>query len=148
MKIACALALFVSVALPRPAAADTWACEVLLCLSNPAGPTAVSQCVAPIKKLWRHLARGNPFPVCEMNNSDSHYARHEWSSGRFCPAGYEYIEEDGTRQCLMQGAVTVYMNGVPQSRTWWASESEAVFEPSVGTMAPVRRVGGRDGDSQ
>lgn len=41
-----------------------WGCEVLLCLANPAGPTAVAACVPPIERLWRELARGHAFPSC------------------------------------------------------------------------------------
>lgn len=32
----------------RTAFGDQWGCEVLLCLSNPAGPTAVKECEPPI----------------------------------------------------------------------------------------------------
>lgn len=41
-----------------------WGCEVLLCLANPAGPTAVAACVPPIHRLWRELAKGHAFPSC------------------------------------------------------------------------------------
>lgn len=54
--------------------ADTWGCEVLLCLSNPAGPMAVAQCVQPITRLYRAIFkwRPDPFPTCIMSNgSDS-----------------------------------------------------------------------------
>ena len=44
------------------ASADDWGCEVLLCLSNPAGPTAVEQCKPPIQRLWDHLRHGHEFP--------------------------------------------------------------------------------------
>lgn len=51
-----AAALAVSAPLISTSArADTWGCEVLLCLSNPAGPMAVSQCVPPIKRLYRAI---------------------------------------------------------------------------------------------
>ena len=47
--------------------ADDWGCEVLLCLSNPAGPTAVSQCVPPIKRLYAAIfkRKPDPFPTCD-----------------------------------------------------------------------------------
>lgn len=41
-----------------------WACEVAMCMSNPAGPTAVAECVAPIEKLYKELAKGHAFPSC------------------------------------------------------------------------------------
>lgn len=57
----------VLVAANLPAEASDYGCRVLLCLSNPAGPTAVSQCVPPIQQLWRDLARvpPRPFPTCD-----------------------------------------------------------------------------------
>ena len=41
-----------------------WACEVALCMANPSGPMAVAECVPPIKKLQRELAKGRAYPVC------------------------------------------------------------------------------------
>jgi len=49
---------------PAPALASDFGCQVLLCLSNPGGPTQYGQCVPPITKLWRQLAQGKPFPTC------------------------------------------------------------------------------------
>jgi len=47
--------------------ASDYGCKVLLCLANPAGPTAVAQCVPPIRQLWRDLAHipPRPFPTCD-----------------------------------------------------------------------------------
>ncbi len=52
------------------ARADNWGCEVLLCLSNPAGPMAVAQCVPPITRLYRAIFkwRPDPFPNCIMSS--------------------------------------------------------------------------------
>jgi hypothetical protein len=49
---------------PVKAAENTWACEVMLCASNPGGWMQFSQCVPPIKKLISHLALGGGFPTC------------------------------------------------------------------------------------
>src|SRR3546814_6567682 len=38
---------------PAVASDNTWACEVVLCISNPGGPTQYPACVPPITKLWR-----------------------------------------------------------------------------------------------
>jgi hypothetical protein len=46
------------------ARADDWGCQVLLCLSNPGGPTQFAECVPPIQRLWGELARGRAFPTC------------------------------------------------------------------------------------
>ena len=51
--------------LSGPAQASDYGCKVLLCLANPAGPTALSQCVPPITQLWRDLASFHPFPTCD-----------------------------------------------------------------------------------
>jgi hypothetical protein len=48
-----------------PSQASDYGCRVLMCLANPAGPTAVAQCVPPITQLWRDLARLRPFPTCD-----------------------------------------------------------------------------------
>lgn len=45
---------------------ETWACEVALCMANPAGPMAVAECVKPIEKLYKQLAKGKPFPKCKF----------------------------------------------------------------------------------
>ena len=52
---------------PSQASASDYGCRVLLCLANPAGPTAVAQCVPPITQLWRDLAHvpPRPFPTCD-----------------------------------------------------------------------------------
>jgi len=54
--------------------ADDWGCEVLLCLSNPAGPMAVAQCVPPIKRLYAALTKlhPDPFPTCEQATASNH----------------------------------------------------------------------------
>lgn len=43
---------------PGRAQANDWGCEVILCLSNPGGPTQFAECRPPIQKLWRELAEG------------------------------------------------------------------------------------------
>lgn len=52
--------------LATPALADEWGCQVLLCLSNPGGPTEFAECVPPIEKLWAALSKipPDPFPTC------------------------------------------------------------------------------------
>lgn len=63
-----ALALYgaglVMVAVPQPAFASDWGCQVVLCLATPGSPTKYAQCVPPITKLWNVLAMGGSFPTC------------------------------------------------------------------------------------
>ncbi len=47
-----------------PALANDLGCQVLLCLSNPGGATQYGACIAPMTKLWQHLATGGSFPGC------------------------------------------------------------------------------------
>ena len=50
--------------MPAKAADSSWACQVLLCASNPGGWMQYAQCVPPIRKLLRTLAFGGGFPTC------------------------------------------------------------------------------------
>jgi hypothetical protein len=61
-----AFAFLLASATPSSArtADSTWACEVLLCASNPGGWMQYAQCVPPIRKLLRSLALGGGFPTC------------------------------------------------------------------------------------
>ena len=47
----------------QPAHADEWGCEVLLCMSNPAGPEAVGQCVPPMQRFYNVLKHGGSRPT-------------------------------------------------------------------------------------
>ena len=109
-----------------PARAD-WACEVILCLANPQGPTAVSACVPPIKKLWSELVKGHGFPFCDMKTSGAsgNGASYQWASGDYCPPQYTYWggPEGSTLLCQMQGAVSINLNGKLYNRTWWSGNA-------------------------
>jgi hypothetical protein len=107
--------------------ASEWGCQVLLCLSNPAGPEAVSECVPPIEKLWDALEDGDPFPNCdEMGSSgSSNYGNHVWASGNYChPDLITYTNVfTGMFSCKARGAVNVVINGQPNTRVWWGVPS-------------------------
>lgn len=66
-------------------AEDLWGCEVLLCLSNPDGPEAVSECQPPLGRLRRHLRHGHPFPSCPSGGGS--YAKPTSSFYDLCPTG-------------------------------------------------------------
>jgi len=72
-----------------PTPSHDWGCEVLLCLANPNGPTAVAPCVPPIHRLWRELARGHAFPTCAMATGPNgrSYAQPATSYYDRCPNG-------------------------------------------------------------
>lgn len=95
-QIALKMSLFGSLmaagaALASPAKADNWACEVALCISNPAGPMAVSECVPPIQKLYRHLARGHSFPLCKSADGYVNFTRYGKEYYDNCPAGTKTV---------------------------------------------------------
>ncbi|WP_285295577.1 hypothetical protein [Aureimonas altamirensis] len=79
-----------------PAKAD-WACEVALCISNPAGPMAVSECVPPITQLYDHLAKGRSFPLCQSADGYVNFTRYGVDRWEECPDGsrasYRYDDE-------------------------------------------------------
>lgn len=131
---------------PVLAHADDWACEVVLCLANPQGATAVTECVPPIKKLWRELAKGHAFPTCNMNTGgvSGNSASNSWASGRNCPPQYRYSGGGDSSElfCKFTGVVTVKVDNQLYTRVWWnGSEtytqdySKAVSIPGAG--APV-----------
>ncbi len=66
-------------------AEDLWGCQVLLCLANPDGAEALSECRPPIERLHEHLRHGHPFPSCPSGGSAS--ARPTSSYYDLCPAG-------------------------------------------------------------
>jgi len=90
-------ACFLASATPYAAkAADsTWACEVLLCASNPGGWMQYAQCVPPIRKLLRSLALGGGFPTCSAGGvAAAKYTKPK--NGR--PGFVVMTMRDGTRQ--------------------------------------------------
>jgi hypothetical protein len=74
---------------PIPQATHDWGCEVLLCLANPAGPTAVAACEPPIRRLLSALARGHAFPTCTMASGPNgrSYVRAARDHYDRCPQG-------------------------------------------------------------
>jgi hypothetical protein len=66
-----------------PAAASDWGCQVLLCLSNPGGPTQYAACVPPISKLWDQLATDHPFPSCTEGGVAGTKTHGRWGSSSY-----------------------------------------------------------------
>ena len=88
---------FAAVVISTHASASDYGCRVLLCLANPAGPTAVSQCVPPITQLWRDLARTppRPFPTCD--EARPAYAEQTTTYYDPCPEGTDALENGTSR---------------------------------------------------
>lgn len=118
-----------AIAAPTPARAVD-GCTVLLCLAAPSW-RAVPQCVPPIRQLLRDLARGKSFPTCGFAGNGN-TSTHTWSNApSFCPPQYTR-QWDGPNgpvySCDYDGAISVTVNGVPFSQTWWSMAGDAVTE--------------------
>ena len=100
----------------EPAIADDWGCEVLLCLSNPAGPTAVEQCKPPIHRLWDHLRHGHEFPTCDIAKSDKgrSFAKQGFNHYDICPLGTQALA-NGER--AVQGTTLKQVGLFPRAAT-------------------------------
>ena len=61
-----ALALLLCCANVGESRADDEGCTVILCLSNPAGWSAVSDCVAPVQRALKAMAKGRA-PQCTFS---------------------------------------------------------------------------------
>jgi hypothetical protein len=120
-------------------------CQVLLCLAS-GNWRGISQCVPPVQQALRDLARGRPFPRCNMSGS-ANSAQHDWSSApAFCPPQYTRLVDPGHgvafHTCDYDGAVTVVVDGALWSRTWWNLYGDPVTEFSDVAKA---RLGSWDG---
>lgn len=132
---------------PLYQARQDWGCEVLLCLANPDGPTAVEECVPPIHRLRRALAHGHPFPRCTLSNGQDSRAAGTWVQRGFnyydrCPAG---------TTALALGLYAMQPDVGPKERTtplaYTGIGDGSGFSPFVGTAAapPLVCVGNRIG---
>ena len=53
--------------LTQSAYADDWGCQVMLCMSNPAGPMTVAECVPPMQRLYDAMSKkGFKWPTCDL----------------------------------------------------------------------------------
>ncbi len=77
--------------------ADDYGCQVLLCMSNPSGPTAVAECRPPIERLYRDLYERKPFPKCEFSKSPGNNVILEEGYEPFypCNTGYDQVRLNG-----------------------------------------------------
>jgi len=76
------------------ARSDDWGCQVILCISNPGGPTQYAACEPPIQRLWSELAAGHSFPTCSgvgFQTSEPGYEPY------YCDAGYRLVGSFGAR---------------------------------------------------
>jgi hypothetical protein len=112
------------------ARADDWGCEVVLCLSNPGGPTQYAECRDPIQKLWRELAKGHSFPTCSgvgFHNSRPGYEPY------YCDAGYRLSGSYGSRgeqaTCVSTTLQRVSNSLCSYDRDNYGNDSSSVLSP-------------------
>jgi len=82
--------------------ADDWGCKVILCLSNPGGSMQYKECVPPIKKLYRHLAKGKSFPTCSGAGYSVSHPVYELYSCETGSLTYGYNPRTGKRVATCQ----------------------------------------------
>jgi hypothetical protein len=129
-----------ALALCTPAQADDYGCQVLLCLANPAGPMAVSECVPPIDRLFSEMARLHPpaFPTCDFVGAGANQATQGWGSGDYCPESLAEYGCNNARSCSARSGITVVINGVSERRVWWNTSGVLLTEvpPNDAILTP------------
>lgn len=133
-------ALLLTLALLAPTAARAvGGCLVLLCFATP-NWKAIPQCVPPIRQVLRDLARGKGFPSCGMAGAgNSSY--HAWARAPgSCPPQYTRVHESESGPiytCDYSGAVSVFIEGKPFTRTWWNMSGDTVTDFSAAAKAQL-----------
>ncbi|MGB0126802.1 MAG: hypothetical protein WBP72_04120, partial [Rhodocyclaceae bacterium] len=142
-RIALAVALAASTG---AAQADNWGCEVMLCLSNPAGPRAVPECKGPIDRLEDHLRHGGSFPTCQLSNgagsaSAGTYARQNFTYYDPCPAGTSALAA-GARGAAARDA-QLRTARFDRHQTLWVAQFATGIGSGDGTRGVGVALGGR-----
>ena len=120
-----------ALSLGSTAAHADWPCTVLLCMLNPKGPMSVAACQAPVRQLWRHLARGRSWPICQgAGNTQTHITT---TTPESCHPTLKVPHEEHTAdwRCLARYSLEIRLDGKPQARAWFdieGSPEQAVTE--------------------
>lgn len=127
------------------ASGDDWGCQVLLCLSNPGGATQFGECVGPIEKLYRHLAKGRGFPTCDLAGSPDDggsWAQQVYDPYDPCPNG---LRPAWAGQYVVQGRAAPQQSNLPFRQVRYeltgevrVSEGRIGEEGGFATDAPIR----------
>lgn len=112
-------------------------CRAMLCLAAPSWRD-VPLCVPTIRELMHDLARGKPFPVCQMAGAGNQASVQGTRAPANCPPQYTHVwtTQGGPRyRCDYSGVVSVNVNGALWSRTWWnlGGDSVTEFTPTAKT---------------
>lgn len=104
---------------PAPAQAgddQEWACELLLCFANPAGPKAVTGCIKPVTRMQIEVAKfwkGFRLPQCESAAGQGSRLTIGLPSYADCPAG---------TAPLQRGALVVITTAA-QAAVWQSTDA-------------------------
>lgn len=91
--------------------ADDYGCKVMLCMSNPSGPTAVAECRPPIERLVRERAQARPpaWPTCEeAAPSTMKFGSRPYDQ---CPAGTTALDSDVQALQIAQDTFSLMLKG-------------------------------------
>lgn len=124
------------------AGASDYGCQVLLCLSNPGGPTQYAECQPPINRLWDDLENGRPFPTCEQAGNGA-YAQQLYTHYDPCPEGMQSL--DSGINAVTQAAIDAYNRAAgrfyygggdprPQPTTSSGENGEVCYQGKGGTV--------------
>jgi hypothetical protein len=105
--------------MPTMASAQERGCVVLVCLAG--NWKNIPMCGVPVRQTLRDLARGRPFPRCDMSGNGNQ-AQLQWSSvPAFCPPQYTQNDSESGRPsfCDYAGAITLTVGGDTWSRVWF-----------------------------
>jgi hypothetical protein len=87
-----AIAILMTISGASIAGASDFGCRVLLCFSNPAGPTAVAECVPTYNKLISEMSKGDfNWPTCEEAEASGSKAVPSQNQYELCPNGYAEV---------------------------------------------------------
>ena len=153
---------FVSIAsllcVASAADASDHGCKVLLCLANPNGPRAVSECRPPIDKLFRDLARGRSFPTCDLASAPGQNGGRSWAQPTMnmydpCPEGTTALASgfyaiQGAAVPTRPGANTAVYVGIGEGQGGWTEDYQYPQKTCVGSRLGTTRVyvnNGQDG---
>lgn len=94
-------------------------CKFLLCIAGPW--TTIAECRPTVHEVFRDLARGRPFPTCDMSG-DGNNASNAWTTEATCPIMYRQYDHEGYYSgCLYPGRISVYIDGALWSQVYWNS---------------------------
>lgn len=98
-------------------------CKFLLCIAGPW--QSISECRPTVYEVFRDLARGRPFPTCDMSG-EGNSANNAWATEATCPIMYRHYDaESGAYSgCTYTGRINVYMQGNLWSQVYWNNRGD------------------------